>query len=803
MSIITFIGSLTLRIKLILLAMLTSTMALIVVSVLTFTNNERENFNEFKESLHIITRVLADRSVVALEFNDTELATRNLGAVVANRSIFLACIYDINNEVFATYHPKNIKGMCPSYSITKKKSLRSTLTIEQIITSDNRHIGTIVIYANLNQIRKQTIKSIYFSLSTAILAIIVSFIFALYFQQFISRPIQTLGMTMSDVQKSNDFSIRAKKSSEDELGNLVDAFNQMLNKIEIDTVALRSSEEKFRKLSSASPAGIFQMDSNGRIVYANQKCMDIVELSCEMDINSWAKKIHPDDKKNLFVAWQKTLDTGNDFKIEFRFILNNTNIVSVLSQAKALYNNNEIIGFVGSLLDISDLKIAQSKLEHMALFDPLTNIPNRLHFNNCLNNGVELAIQNNTNLAVLFIDIDEFKRINDSLGHDIGDELLKTVAKRIQSSIRPMDLVARLGGDEFIVFISNLDNQSITDKIAQKLLNSLRKPIKIHQYEVHISVSIGISIGPGDSSNSTVLMKNADLAMFQAKALGKDNFQYFSHELNEKILHRVALEKDIRIALEEHELFLVYQPKFCIRSNIFNGFEALLRCKSKNRGFISPAELIPVAEETGLIVPIGEWIIQAACKDIKHMLTMGIIPEDGRVAINLSLKQFKDAHLIENVMAIITSEGVKPQNIEFEITETTLIENVDSTLKKLNTLKQFGITIAIDDFGTGYSSLSYLKQLPIDYLKIDRSFISSLPEDNNDSEITAAIIAMSHKLGLSVVAEGVETAEQLAFITTNHCDIAQGFYFGKGETMDDLIKDLDVRPHYYAKSLMM
>jgi len=802
MSITTFIRSLTLRVKLILLAMITSAMALIVVSVLTFTNNERENLQDFQESLHIITRVLADRSVVALEFNDTELATRNLGAVEANRSIFLACIYDINNEIFAIYRPENIKKLCPSRAIINKKTPGITSSIKHITTSDNTHIGTIVIYANLNKIREQTIKSIYFSLSTAILAIIVSFIFALYFQQFISKPIQILGMTMSDVQKSNDFSIRAKKNSEDELGNLVDAFNQMLNKIEIDTVALKSSEEKFRKLSSASPAGIFQMDSSGRIVYANKKCMDTVELSSDMNINDWAKKIHPDDKKNLFIAWQKTLDTGNDFKIEFRFILSNTNIVSVISQAKALHNDSEIIGFVGSLLDISDLKIAQSKLEHMALYDPLTNIPNRLHFNNCLDNGIERAIENNTNLAVLFIDIDEFKRINDSLGHDIGDELLKTVAKRIQSSIRPMDLVARLGGDEFIVFISNLDNQGITDRIAHQLLNSLRKPIKINQYDVHISVSIGISIGPSDSSDSKTLMKNADLAMFQAKALGKDNFQYFSHELNEKILHRVALEKDIRVALEEHELFLVYQPKFCIRTNIFIGFEALLRCNSKIRGFISPGELIPVAEETGLIVPIGEWVIQAACKDIKHMLTMGIIPEDGRVAINLSLKQFKDANLIENVMAIITSEGVNPQNIEFEITETTLIENVDSTLKKLNTLKQFGITIAIDDFGTGYSSLSYLKQLPIDYLKIDRSFISSLPEDNNDSEITAAIIVMSHKLGLSVVAEGVETAEQLAFITKNHCDIAQGYYFGKGETMDALIKDVDARPHYYAKNLM-
>lgn len=803
MSIITFIRSLTLRVKLILLAMIASTMALTVVSVLTFTNNERKNFQEFEESLHIITKVLADRSVVALEFNDADLAIRNLSAVEANRSIFLACIYDINDKIFSEYRPKKIKNTCQNHAVNNKSIPKSISSVERIITSDNTNIGTIVIHANLHQIREQTIKSIYFSLSTAILAIIVSFLFALYFQQFISKPIHKLGITMSNVQKSNDFSIRAQKNSDDELGKLVDAFNQMLNKIEIDTLALKSNEEKFRTLSSASPAGIFQMDGKGRIVYANQKCMEVVELSSDIDINNWAKKIHPDDKKNLFIAWQKTLDTGNDFKIEFRFILSNSSIVSVISQAKALYSNGKITGFVGSLLDISDLKIAQSKLEHMALYDPLTNIPNRLHFNNCLDNGVERAIQRNTNLAVLFIDIDEFKRINDSLGHDIGDELLKTVAKRIQSSIRPMDVVARLGGDEFIVFISDLNNQDITDRIAHQLLENLRKPIKINQYDVHISVSIGISIGPGDSSDSKTLMKNADLAMFQAKALGKNNFQYFSHELNEKILHRIALEKDIRIALEEHELFLVYQPKFCIQSNIFFGFEALLRCNSKTRGFISPVELIPVAEETGLIVPIGEWVIQAACKDIKKMLAMGIIPKNGRIAINLSLKQFKDANLIDNVITIITSEGVNPQNIEFEITETTLIENVDSTLKKLNILKEFGITIAIDDFGTGYSSLSYLKQLPIDYLKIDRSFISSLPEDNNDSEITAAIIAMSHKLGLCVVAEGVETAEQLTFITKNHCDIAQGYYFGKGETMDALIKDLDIRPHYYAKSLMM
>lgn len=802
MKIVMFIKSLSLRIKLLFLAMITSSMALIVVSVLTFTNNERERLQEFKESLDIISKVLADRSIVALEFNDKELATRNLSAVEANQSIFLACIYDINNQIFATYSTKNINKTCATHTISNKKTPISTSSTTHIISPDNAHIGTVVIYANLNQIREQKIKSIYFSFYTAIFAIIVSFVLALYFQQFISQPIHTLGITMGEIQKSNDFSIRAQKNSEDDLGNLVDIFNQMLNKIEIDTVALKSSEEKFRKLSSASPAGIFQMDKNGAIVYANQKCMEIVELTSDIDINQWAKKIHSDDKKNLFITWQKMLDTGDDFKIEFRFILKNNNIVSIISQAKALYNDGKIIGFVGSLLDISDLKVAQSKLEHMALYDPLTNIPNRLHFNNCLNIGVEKALQKNENIAVLFIDIDEFKRINDSLGHDVGDELLKTVAKRIQSSIRPTDIVARLGGDEFIVFISDLDNQDITDRIAHQLLKALRKPIKINQYDVHISVSIGISIGPNDGCDSKVLMKNADLAMFQAKSLGKDNFQYFSHELNQKILHRISLEKDIRIALEKRELFLVYQPKFCIETNIFIGFEALLRCNSRARGFISPIELIPVAEETGLIIPIGEWVIQAACKDIKHMLTMGILPKNGRVAINLSLKQFKDANLIEKVMTIIKSEGVSPQNIEFEITETTLIENVDSTLKKLNTLKDFGVTIAIDDFGTGYSSLSYLKQLPIDYLKIDRSFISNLPEDNNDAEITAAIIVMSHKLGLYVVAEGVETAEQLEFITKNNCDIAQGYYFGKGETMESLIKDLDLRPHYYAKSLM-
>lgn len=802
MKIVMFIKSLSLRIKLLFLAMITSSMALIVVSVLTFTNNERERLQEFKESLDIISKVLADRSIVALEFNDKELATRNLSAVEANQSIFLACIYDINNQIFATYSTKNINKTCATHTISNKKTPISTSSTTHIISPDNAHIGTVVIYANLNQIREQKIKSIYFSFYTAIFAIIVSFVLALYFQQFISQPIHTLGITMGEIQKSNDFSIRAQKNSEDDLGNLVDIFNQMLNKIEIDTVALKSSEEKFRKLSSASPAGIFQMDKNGAIVYANQKCMEIVELTSDIDINQWAKKIHTDDKKNLFITWQKMLDTGDDFKIEFRFILKNNNIVSIISQAKALYNDGKIIGFVGSLLDISDLKVAQSKLEHMALYDPLTNIPNRLHFNNCLNIGVEKALQKNENIAVLFIDIDEFKRINDSLGHDVGDELLKTVAKRIQSSIRPTDIVARLGGDEFIVFISDLDNQDITDRIAHQLLKALRKPIKINQYDVHISVSIGISIGPNDGCDSKVLMKNADLAMFQAKSLGKDNFQYFSHELNQKILHRISLEKDIRIALEKRELFLVYQPKFCIETNIFIGFEALLRCNSRARGFISPIELIPVAEETGLIIPIGEWVIQAACKDIKHMLTMGILPKNGRVAINLSLKQFKDANLIEKVMTIIKSEGVSPQNIEFEITETTLIENVDSTLKKLNTLKDFGVTIAIDDFGTGYSSLSYLKQLPIDYLKIDRSFISNLPEDNNDAEITAAIIVMSHKLGLYVVAEGVETAEQLEFITKNNCDIAQGYYFGKGETMESLIKDLDLRPHYYAKSLM-
>ena len=422
-------------------------------------------------------------------------------------------------------------------------------------------------------------------------------------------------------------------------------------------------------------------------------------------------------------------------------------------------------------------KVAEDQLRFIATHDSLTDLPNRSMFNEGLRHALQQGARYNRGAAVLFIDIDRFKVVNDSLGHSAGDRLLQDCAKRLSECLRESDTVARLGGDEFVVMVENFTAPRDAIAVAQKILSNVAKPFFVDGTEFLRSASIGISTYPDDATDAETLLKNADIAMYRAKDLGRNNYQFYSAQMNKHTFERLAMESSLRRALDRNEFVLHYQPKLDLRSGEIAGVEALVRWRHPDWGMVSPAQFIPLAEETGLIVQIGEWVLKTACEQSRTWRDQGIPAM--RVAVNLSARQFGQKTLLTDIAKTIAQTGLTPECLELEITESLVMHNPEHAADTLHKLKAMGISLSIDDFGTGYSSLAYLKRFPIDCVKVDRSFIKDIPNDSDDMAITKGIIALGHSLRLKVIAEGVETVEQREFLRANGCDELQGFLFSK------------------------
>jgi diguanylate cyclase (GGDEF)-like protein len=425
-------------------------------------------------------------------------------------------------------------------------------------------------------------------------------------------------------------------------------------------------------------------------------------------------------------------------------------------------------------------------METLAFYDPLTGLANRRLFKNRLENSVKSVLRSGQSMALMFLDMDQFKRVNDTLGHDAGDILLKEVSNRLSNTVRENDTVSRVGGDEFTILLTDIRGVKDVRVVADKILKSLAKPIRVKGQDIITSVSIGITMTPEDSTDINTLMKNADLAMYSAKEHGRNNYQFFSEEMNHSILEHLALEKEISEALQRDQFRLVFQPKVSLFDYRTTGVETLIRWEHPEKGLIPPDYFIPVAEETGQIIDIGNWVLEQACRQISTLLLKNIMAPDTKVAVNLSAKQFSDPLLPDRIREVLEITKIPPRCLELELTESTLMEDVESAIKIMQDIKNTGVSIAIDDFGTGYSSLAYIKRFPIDVLKVDRSFVMDIPEDKNDMAITAAVIAMAHKLSLNVVAEGVETEEQLKYLRQNNCDEGQGYFFSRPLSLGQL-----------------
>ncbi|MBF0369365.1 MAG: EAL domain-containing protein [Magnetococcales bacterium] len=450
---------------------------------------------------------------------------------------------------------------------------------------------------------------------------------------------------------------------------------------------------------------------------------------------------------------------------------------------------------IGVFSDISVVKNAEEELERLAFYDGLTNLPNRTLFKTRLEHEFKTAHRRKTKVALLFLDLDHFKNVNDTLGHAAGDQLLVVMAKRICSCVRESDTVSRLGGDEFTVIVTDVDDAAAVSHVAHNILEALKRPVELEGQNIVAGCSIGIAIHPEDGENSETLIKNADAAMYHAKDSGRNAYAFFTEKLNVRAVRRMDIENGLRQAIDQQQFTLHYQPKVDFKTRRIIGLEALVRWNRPGAGLISPEKFIPVAEETGLIREIGQMVLESACRQVVDLMKGGLpaLP----VSVNLSVHQLQHPKLIEHLQAALNKSGLPAQLLELEITESMLANDVDAAIVKLNEIRKMGVAISVDDFGTGYSSLSYLKRFPIHTLKIDRSFVQDLPDDSDNAAIVRAIISMAHSLGLGTVAEGIETQSQGEFLNNHACQRMQGFFFSRPLPVPELVEYLkksDVAP---------
>ena len=551
---------------------------------------------------------------------------------------------------------------------------------------------------------------------------------------------------------------------------------------------LKRSEERFRGTFENAPVGMLLVDTTGRIFQANRFVTELLDYTSQEITTIHVARLAPPDQRGLLKEKLRQLARDSDATAQFEIrLLGQSGLeiwanMSIVPQPSA---QGEPGYFIVQLADITEMKRSQQQMERMAFYDTLTNLANRRLFTERLRHAIEYAQRHERSAALLYLDLDQFKRVNDSLGHEAGDELLRRVALRLKECVREEDTVARSGGDEFTILLFDINAPADAGVVADKLLAKLREPITIEGHNLIITTSIGITVIPADGTNATVLTKNADLAMYKAKERGRNNYQFFSEEMNTHSLVKLRTEYDLRAALEKEQLLLLLQPKVTLAKGTIVGAECLLRWQHPERGMLGPAHFIDIAEETGAIDDIGRWVIREACRLIGQL--SDVLGRPVSLAVNLSPSQFRDPTLVTNIRRSLREAAVASNQLEIEITETMLMHDVDATSATLRELHALGIQIAVDDFGTGYSSLNYLKRFPIDTLKVDRSFVMDIPDSEDDKAITSAVIAMAHQLNMSVVAEGVETEAQMRFLAEQKCEFAQGYLFGKPAPVTEFI----------------
>ncbi len=550
----------------------------------------------------------------------------------------------------------------------------------------------------------------------------------------------------------------------------------------LDATRIRQAEIMVQHLGrildrSSNEVYVFK-DGDLRFVQVNQSALDNLQYTHDELMLMTPMELATDFGDDLFSRFLEQLRSGKQNEIYFESAHRRKDgSIYPVDITVQISSEQAPPCFVAIVQDITERKRTEDHIRRQASFDALTGLPNRTVFFDHMTLAIAGATRNNTIFAVLFLDLDRFKDVNDSLGHMVGDELLKMVGKRLKSSIRSIDTVARFGGDEFTIILPEISRDHDAAVISEKILERLSTPFAIENQELFVGASIGITVFPDDAKDEITLLRNADMAMYKAKEEGRNTYRFFSPEMSAKVTRRMRMEADLRRALEGDEFFLVYQPIIEMSSCRVTGMEALLRWNHPQRGLIMPDEFISLAEETGLIGPIGEWVLETACKQTSAWLAGGLTAL--KLSVNISSQQLKYGLSSATIGRQLTESSLSPESLTLEITESLIMEDTGGAMNWLATIREMGVSLSIDDFGTGFSSLSYLKKFPTDFVKIDRSFITGLTENPEDQALVKAIVFLAHALGFKVVAEGVETALQLEFMKSLNCDYVQGFHYSE------------------------
>ncbi|MCP8898389.1 EAL domain-containing protein [Gilvimarinus xylanilyticus] len=708
-------------------------------------------------------------------------------------------------EVDSRYIDDVIKQSLSLGQVTRRQIKSAEVNI---VTTRLEEMDWYISFYYPQQLVQESFRASMVSVYSNILMLALFLFVVLYFsiRFFVVRRIARLADATSAIGGSNR-KLSLPDMGDDEIGRLSNAINNMLDQIrhlirglDDKIVLLDKAGAESRQLMSAienSVSLVVILDRDWEILYANSQYWQVTgyrqdrpskeqnplllgenrSITPELIRAKLRDKLLRGADTEEAARWQAeylaTTATGREFWLM-------QSVTAILGP----HQEPEYYVCVGQ--DISDLKEKQQEVEKLAYYDHLTGLANRTLFKKQLSSHLNHCLRTNTKLALFYIDLDHFKRINDTFGHESGDQLLVSVARKLRDNLREEDCVARLGGDEFAVLLGEVESPQYAYIVASKLIRALNAPIDLQGKEVVAGGSIGITLAPDDSDDLDVLMKNADLAMYKAKDQGRNAFQFYTTDMNIAVERRLAIEREIRQALRFGQFVLYYQPFVDFSSGKIVGAEALLRWNHPERGLVSPGEFIPVAEESGLIVPLGRWVLKTACFQARAI--QKALQRDFTVSVNISARQLSEPDFLQLLEACLRESGLAPSSLELEVTESTLMEDVSRVIPMLEQLRQKGCGLAIDDFGTGYSSLSYLKRLPINSLKVDRSFVQDLPDDEEDKAITSLVVAMAKSLHYKVIVEGVESPEQHAFLTTCGCHLGQGYFYSRPVPLDQFMR---------------
>lgn len=560
--------------------------------------------------------------------------------------------------------------------------------------------------------------------------------------------------------------------------------------------ALRESQSRLDNAQRIAKLGHWEWIFEENTFNWSVDCTRLINLDEQQkNLDSFLNCVHADDRCAVSTAMDRAKAEGGQFNLEFRTSHGSEDDIRIIHVEAECGNNGNMLG---TLQDITERTRAEDQIHRLAYYDLVTGLPNRAQLHDMISMALTQSKQNQTRFALLFLDLDHFKQVNDTLGHNAGDTLLRNVSTRLKEAVRWTDnvnhapamqpnnnkeTIARLGGDEFVVLLKSIERVEDAAIAAGRICKKLAKSFLIEDTEVRVTTTIGISVYPADGDSADQLLKHADVAMYHAKEQGRNGYQFYSQSIHKLALERFSLERDLRVALEEGGFQLEYQPKIAITERRLTGVEALVRWHHPKRGRVSPVDFIPLAEETGLIVPLGEWVLRTACEQMMQWINAGMEPFV--MAVNCSAIQLVRTDMAKVITSALNNTGLNPAYLEIELTESLLMQDVEEGIVILQALKDLGVHVSIDDFGTGFSSLSYLKRLPVDKLKIDQSFIKDLTSDPGDAAIVTSMITLAHNLGLTVVAEGVETEQQLGFLQAERCDEVQGYFISKPMASED------------------